>query len=86
MQPLPGIKNPLEVLGDFGLVLSPNGIWPIVLGVVFTVWLAYTLVMAYHWVRYSHAAVIGYPALFVHLVVSVACMSYALSGSPLPTV
>lgn len=86
MQPLPGIKNPLEALSDFGLTLPDSGVVPIVLAIVFGAWLIYTLVLIYHWARYSHASLIAYPAIFAHLVISVTCMSYALTGSPLPTV
>jgi hypothetical protein len=47
---------------------------------VFAFWAIYTIVAIYHWLKYSHASWIAFPAMAVHLVVSFALMSYALSG------
>ena len=85
MQPLPGIKDPLVTLSEYGLVLPSTGLTAFIFGIVFVSWLVYTLVVTYHWLRYSHASIITYPALFIHVVVSAACLSYAISGSTLPT-
>ena len=50
---------------------------------VFALWAVYTLVAVYHWLRYSHASAIAFPAIAAHLVISLSLMSYALSGNPL---
>ncbi len=52
-----------------------------VLYAVFAVWTLYTLVAVYHWLRYSHASWIAFPGLALHLYLSLALMSYALSGN-----
>ncbi|OGG72317.1 hypothetical protein A3E65_00545 [Candidatus Kaiserbacteria bacterium RIFCSPHIGHO2_12_FULL_56_13] len=83
--PLTAVRNPLDALADLGLTLPAGGLLTAVLIAVFAVWLIYTLVISYHWLRYSHSSLITFPAIFVHLVVSVAIMSYALTGSPVPT-
>lgn len=43
-------------------------------------WVVYTLIVIYHWLTYSHASRIAFPAIIAHLAVSLALMSYALSG------
>ena len=52
-----------------------------VLYAVFAFWAIYTFVAIYHWLKYSHASWISFPAIALHLFVSFALMSYALSGS-----
>lgn len=47
--------------------------------VVFAFWAIYTLIAIYHWLKYSHASWIAFPAIATHLLVSLALMSYALS-------
>lgn len=54
-------------------------VWALYL--VFAFWAIYTLVAIYHWMRYSHAALIAIPAMLVHVAVSIALMSYALSAN-----
>ena len=49
--------------------------------VVFAFWAFYTLVAIYHWLKYSHASWVTFPAIAVHLFISLAIMSYALYGS-----
>ncbi|MHB8913922.1 MAG: hypothetical protein ACYC4I_02855 [Minisyncoccota bacterium] len=79
--------QPLRPFAPPTLLLSylPDGIsigtlvtWA--LYAVFAFWLVYTLVAAYHWLRYSHASWVAFPAIAAHLLVSFALMSYALSG------
>lgn len=64
----------------------PNGIsagilveW--VLYFVLAFWVIYTLVAIYHWLKYSHASLIAFPAIAVHLFVSFVLIAYALSGT-----
>jgi len=63
----------------------PNGItagtmveW--ILYIVFAFWALYTLVAVYHWLKYSHASWIAFPAIATHLFISLVLMAYALSG------
>ncbi len=48
--------------------------------IVFAFWAIYSLVAIYHWLKYSHASWLAFPAIAVHLFVSIALMSYGLSG------
>lgn len=52
-----------------------------VLYAVFACWAVYTLVAIYHWLKYSHASWIAFPSIAAHLFISLALMSYALSGT-----
>ncbi|MDO8624125.1 MAG: hypothetical protein Q7R54_02105 [bacterium] len=83
--PLQPFQNPFDTLANLGIHVPTGGILTITLIIVFALWLIYTLVVIYHWLRYSHASVIAFPALFVHLAVSVGLMSYALTGNVIPT-
>ncbi len=49
--------------------------------IVFVFWAGYTLIAIYHWLRYSHASWLAFPAIAVHLLLSLMLMSYALSGN-----
>lgn len=51
--------------------------------IVFAFWTLYTLVAIYHWLKYSHASWVAFPAITAHLLISLALISYALSGSAL---
>ncbi len=44
---------------------------------------AYTIVAVHPWLKYSPAPLIPLPAIAVHILVSFALMSYALSGDAL---
>lgn len=48
---------------------------------IFAFWAIYTLIAIYHWLKYSHASWLTFPAIAVHLGISVTLMSYALSGN-----
>ena len=67
------------------LAYLPNGLsagmavmWA--LYAVLAFWAFYTLVVIYHWLKYSHASLIAFPAIAVHFAISTALISYALSG------
>jgi hypothetical protein len=47
---------------------------------IFMVWAVYTLVTAYHWLRYAHRSAVAVPALITHVVVSGLLAVYAISG------
>lgn len=80
-QPLQAFAPPafLDQLQFAGLSTGTVVIW--VLYAVFAFWAVYTLVAIYHWLKYSHASLIAFPAIGVHLFISFALMSYALSGT-----
>ena len=73
--------QPFALPQGISLHLSTGSIigWSLLL--VFLLWTLYTLVATYHWIRYSHAPRVALPAIVVHLAVSVALMSFALSGA-----
>jgi hypothetical protein len=85
-QPLVPFQNPLETLSHLGITVPAGSTLTVLLAFVFAVWLIYTLVATYHWLKYSHASLLAFPAIFVHLAVSVALMSYALTGNFIPSV
>lgn len=45
------------------------------------IWIGYTLIAIYHWIKYSHAARIAVPAILLHLFVSFILVTYALTGA-----
>lgn len=47
---------------------------------VFAFWAIYTFVAVYHWLKYSHASWLAFPAIAIHIFVSLVLMSYGLSG------
>lgn len=52
-----------------------------VLYTVFAFWAVYTLVAIYHWLKYSHASWVAFPAIALHLFISFALMVYTLTGT-----
>ncbi len=82
-QPLQPFVSPSTLFSHFNL---PAGVssgvaveW--LLYAVFAFWAFYTLIAAYHWLKYSHGALVALPAIVVHLALSFSLMSYALSGN-----
>jgi hypothetical protein len=61
-----------------GISAADTMIWMLYL--VFAFWAIYSLVALYHWLKYSHASWLAFPAIAVHVFVSLALMSYGLSG------
>lgn len=49
--------------------------------IVFALWAVYTAVAIYHWLKYSNASWLAFPAIAAHFFMSFAFMSYALSGN-----
>lgn len=82
-QPLQAFAPPIDLLSylpsGFSFSSGTGAVWS--LYAVFAFWALYTLVAIYHWLKYSHASWIAFPAMAVHLYVSFALMSYALSGN-----
>lgn len=44
----------------------------------FAFWAVYTLVATYHWLKYSHASWVAYPAIALHIFVSLSLIFYIL--------
>lgn len=84
-QPLQPFSPPTALLSYLpasgGISAGVAMIWA--LYAVFAFWAVYSIVAVYHWLRYSHASWIAFPAIAVHALVSFSLMSYALSGDPL---
>ncbi len=82
-QPLQPFTPPTALLNQLHLsgLLSPGFLLEWVLYAIFAFWALYTLVAIYHWLKYSHASWVAFPAIAIHLVISLALMSYALSGN-----
>ena len=51
-----------------------------ILYIIFAFWALYTIVAIYHWLKYSHASLVAFPAIALHLFVSFVLIAYALSG------
>jgi hypothetical protein len=53
---------------------------PIVFFLVFVIWAIYSLVAAYHWLRYGNDITVALCALATHFIVSALLAVYAVSG------
>lgn len=51
-----------------------------ILVTAFAFWALYTIIGIYHWVKFSHAAAVAYPAIIIHLAVSGVIILVALSA------
>jgi hypothetical protein len=80
-QPLQPFSPPSAVLAHLPFNLSTGSAVAILLGLVFVFWAVYTIVAIYHWLRYSHASAIAYPAIAAHLIVSFFIASFILTGA-----
>ena len=81
-QPLKPFAPPSVLLTrlHFSGVLSSGAVVMGILAVVLVFWALYTLVAVYHWLKYSHASWVAFPAIAVHLFMSFAFIMYALPG------
>ena len=79
--PLQPFSIPISILSYLPDGISSGTIVTWVLYAVFAFWTIYTLVAIYHWLKYSHASLVSFPAIAVHLLISLALISYALSGN-----
>lgn len=64
---------------NFGLS-NVASVFPVIFAIVFFIWVVYTLVIAYHWLRYGHRSFLAVPLLALHLIVSGALMVLATAG------
>lgn len=64
----------------FELTISGSAFmgWAILIALIF--WTIYTIIAIYHWIKFSHAAAVAYPAIALHLIVSGGIALFALSG------
>lgn len=83
--PLQPFAPPTALLQQFNISGLPSSGATVewTLYAVFAFWAVYTLVAIYHWLRYSHASWVAFPAMAVHILVSLCLMSYALIGNAL---
>ena len=80
-QPLQPFSPPTALLAYLpdGFSVGLIVVWA--LYAVFAFWAVYTLVAIYHWLKYSHASWLAFPAIALHLLISLSLISYALSGN-----
>lgn len=79
--PLQPFAPPTSLVHYFPTGFSSGAALGWLLFAVFVFWAIYTIVATYHWLKYSHGSLIAFPAIAVHLFVSLALISYALSGA-----
>lgn len=60
--------------------IDPLKVVSVVAWIMFVLWLIYTIVAAYHWLRYGYRSSIAIPAIITHLIVSGALALFAISG------
>lgn len=66
---------------DFSINTIPVGqIIPVFFTLVFVIWLIYTFIAAYHWIRYSSSISVASTALATHLIVSSFLAIFAVSN------
>ena len=74
LQPFhPPTGFPMHLTISTGAIIS----WLLAAALLF--WAVYTLVAIYHWVKFSHAAMVAYPAIATHVAVSAVILLFALS-------
>ncbi len=78
--PLSPVSSPFSFFTDAGITLSSHQVAGALLLIVLIAWAINTLVAVYHWLRYSHAALIATPAIAIHLVVSGILIVFAGAG------
>jgi hypothetical protein len=77
LNPMSSITSPLS---PFIATLDVKHVLALVFGLIFFVWLIYTLVVLYHWIRYGHRSTFAIPSFILHIVVSGALLLMALSA------
>ncbi|MDB5189361.1 MAG: hypothetical protein JWL82_318 [Parcubacteria group bacterium] len=60
--------------------VSMSEVIPVIFFLVFFVWAIYTVVASFHWLRYAGNTTVALSAITVHVIVSLALASYAVSG------
>ncbi|MEK7201198.1 MAG: hypothetical protein AAB737_01005 [Patescibacteria group bacterium] len=78
--PLQGVSSPMEVFAPLLRLVDVPGVVSIIAVLLFIVWVIYTLIAAYHLLRYGHRSAVAIPAIITHVIVSVLLALYAVSG------
>lgn len=73
--PPAGLLEHLNGFTSIGVLVE----WTLYL--VFAFWALYTIVALYHWLKYSHASWVAFPAIALHILISFSLMAYALTGT-----
>jgi hypothetical protein len=77
---LPGIVNPLTTISHAVGLSNTLQFLPLVLAVIFVAWIVFSIVAAYHLLRYGHSSIVTIPALAVHLFISATLFTSALAS------
>ncbi len=75
MEPVAPFTPPVFLTG-----IDPAQVISVIFTVLFIIWALYTLITAYHWLRYGHNSAVAIPALITHVLVSGFLALYAVSG------
>lgn len=73
-------EGPSFVLAPTLSVIDPMKVVSVIAWAMFVLWLLYTFIATYHWLRYGYRSSIALPAIFMHLIVSAALALFAISG------
>jgi len=74
-EPIPALAPPAFLQeADASQVVS------VLFALLFILWVVYTIVTAYHWLRYGHRSAVAIPALIVHVIISGYLALFAVSG------
>ena len=60
--------------------LDPRTLISTAFTLIFLVWIVYTLVVFYHWIRYGHRSWATVPALAAHLIITGMILIFMVSG------
>ncbi len=68
--------SPMDYLSG----IDPAQVISVLFAILFIIWSVYTLITAYHWLRYGHRSSVAIPALITHVLVSGFLALFAVSG------
>jgi hypothetical protein len=77
-EPLVPFSSPFAVAANFGVTPHELAAGLVILGLLF--WALFTAVVVYHWLRYSHAALLSIPSLLAHFFVSAVLILFTFSA------
>ena len=77
---LQSISSPAEVFAPLLKLVDVQSVVSITALVLFVFWLIYTVVSAYHLIRYGYRSSVSIPAIIVHVVVSLTLALFIASG------
>lgn len=80
-QPLQPFSPPTALLQYLPDGLSAGAFVTWTLYAVFAFWALYTIIAIYHWLKYSHASWVAFPAIALHLFISFSLITFALTGT-----